>query len=319
MSTVKARIKNAYLSAKNIDSVYEQLVLELLNCRLDVSKLYKPNFLRDYLERMMLYLYTESSTKLQESHLETPKKTVILLNAIAIKKVVQDVVAQNKKKLMKISTPTPPLPRGGNAVPAVSKTVPLLPTVPTVPTVPSVPIIPPVVIPPRIHPIPTIPQMPSPPMQQMPFTLQYPQNLQYSQYSTNMLQQQQQQQYFNPYLNNNNSNFNIPYRPTTNLQPFTPVVVQKPAPASIPIEHLSPKKGKPGTVRIKALKNCTEEHEWWSKKKEIDADDDDDGNADEKIEKMQQYDRPQQNQAYVVNYPWRLISLTSENRGENEP
>lgn len=93
--STKARIKKAYLSLKNVDSVYEHLAYELKSkYNLDISLLYKT-----YTQDMMVYLFAQCMGKLQQEHLATPKKTVILLNAMVINRVTSDIVEQNKEKI----------------------------------------------------------------------------------------------------------------------------------------------------------------------------------------------------------------------------
>src|SRR6478609_5797012 len=89
------RIKKAYLSGKNIDSVYEQLLYELKNAKLDTSRLYTTKFLREFMEQMMVYLFNEALPKMKGPNFtKEPKKTMVLLNAIAIQKVLSQIKDQ---------------------------------------------------------------------------------------------------------------------------------------------------------------------------------------------------------------------------------
>ena len=104
------RIERAYLSGKNVDSVYENLLYELGNENIDAST-YSPQFLRNYMRQMMVYLCHQFKPKLKSENFVTdPKKTIILLNAVAIRKVLQQIKEQIES-LPKVGiTPFPDIP-----------------------------------------------------------------------------------------------------------------------------------------------------------------------------------------------------------------
>lgn len=129
------RIKKAYLSSKNIDSVFEQLLFELKDLNQDVNRLYTLRFLREFMEQMMVYIFNEGIPKMKGPNFtKEPKKTIVLLNAIAIQKVLLQIKEQlsSLKRVGITSFPTQRL------IPQQSKPVPLpLPPLPS-----SVPIAP---------------------------------------------------------------------------------------------------------------------------------------------------------------------------------
>lgn len=91
MSSIRARVKTAYLHDKNIDSVFEQMVVELYTTHGIVSrKMYIDNILRDHLKNMMTYVFFDLNGKFKINE-SNAKKTVILLNAVAMRQVITDV------------------------------------------------------------------------------------------------------------------------------------------------------------------------------------------------------------------------------------
>lgn len=88
------RIEKAYLSSKNVDSVYENLLYEMGNENID-GRIYTPQFLRNYIKQMMVYLCHQFKPRLKsDNFVSDPKKTIILMNAVAIRKVLQQVKEQ---------------------------------------------------------------------------------------------------------------------------------------------------------------------------------------------------------------------------------
>src|SRR5689334_6739986 len=112
--TIK-RIEKAYLSGKNVDSVYENLVYELGNENIDAGRIYTPQFLRNYMRQMMVYLCHQFKPRLKsENFVSDPKKTIILMNAVAIKKALQQIKEQIES-LPKVGiTPFPEIPITSN-------------------------------------------------------------------------------------------------------------------------------------------------------------------------------------------------------------
>lgn len=132
--TLKQRIKQAYLSDKNVESCYELLMLGLQ--RMHVDKLYPSKILFTFLRSMMEYVASRSDQRLDESNMiADPKKTVVLLNYIAIKKTTTQIQEQCRKY---------------KGSPSLSKTVPIVPN-----PIVSNPIVPNAPIPPRLLSIPT--------------------------------------------------------------------------------------------------------------------------------------------------------------------
>jgi len=137
--SVKQRIKQAYLSDKNIESVNELLLNELVSAKVNIQllyNLYPVDVLASFLHNMMQYVVVQSDQKLNDPDFITnPKKTVVLLNYIAIKKTLTQILEQYNNYMQ--SKP-----------PALSRNIP--PPPPLTPSTSQLP------IPPRILPMATV-------------------------------------------------------------------------------------------------------------------------------------------------------------------
>ena len=91
-------IKQAFLSVKNIECVYSQIKYDMENIyRLDIYDFYK-----EYTKSMMEFIFKNYNDKLTNDHINNGKKTIILLNAISIKRIFNQVVSQNKDRIKNI-------------------------------------------------------------------------------------------------------------------------------------------------------------------------------------------------------------------------
>ncbi len=97
---VKSRIQNAFLSTKNADSVFDQIVNDAESkCGAQsLSECYDEETLRNFQVSMMRYLWSMCSSQLQEAHLSSPKKTVFLLNALTLRRVVKAICLKIKER-----------------------------------------------------------------------------------------------------------------------------------------------------------------------------------------------------------------------------
>jgi hypothetical protein len=101
--SLKQRIKEAYLSDKNIESVNELLhEVAVSNANIEIGTMYTPDVVISFLRDMMEYIINESDRKLDDPNfIVYPKKTIILLNYIAIKKTMLQLVANKRANQLK--------------------------------------------------------------------------------------------------------------------------------------------------------------------------------------------------------------------------
>ena len=98
---VQTRIRNAFLSEKNAKSVFDQILSEIeTKCSGPdlLFECYTEETLRNFQVSMMRYLWTMCSPQLQQAHLACPKKTVFMLNALTLRRVVRAVITQIKNR-----------------------------------------------------------------------------------------------------------------------------------------------------------------------------------------------------------------------------
>ncbi len=100
MNDVKTRIQNAFLSEKNAESVFDQILSDAeTKCgSQSLSECYDEPTLRNFQVSMMKYLWKMCSPQLQQVHLSSPKKTVFLLNALTLRRVVKAICAKIKER-----------------------------------------------------------------------------------------------------------------------------------------------------------------------------------------------------------------------------
>lgn len=95
-------IRTAFLSHRNVSCVYQQLLAELIEKHgIDVTSLWKHDYLQAFLKQMMGFIYTKASRNLSEELLKQPKKTVILLNALSIRKSTSAIIQQVKNTMLR--------------------------------------------------------------------------------------------------------------------------------------------------------------------------------------------------------------------------
>lgn len=333
MTTVKARIKQAYLSPKNIDSVYEQLVSEVSAYGLNVEKIYKNGFLKDHLKNMMKYLFSQSPTVAGDTF-EERKERVIFLNALALKRVVQDVVIQNKKIVTQNAVGLTPFPithiEHFKKVQEQQKLQQLQQQQQKVQQQQLLQV-----------------------QQQIQQQRLYQQRLQQQKLQQQRLLQQQQQQQFTPPVqqfqfeqqisrhmpiiqpqvpgliplrqtNINPLNPMVPGIPVAPLIPANPYIMQKAnltlpgvtlpsnvsSSLSVPIDLLNKKKKK-CAVKIEKLKT-DKEHEYWSKRNESMQRDPEEDLHQETVQEIQSH----QMQYNIQSMPFRSITITSSERNK---
>lgn len=118
---VKTRIQNAFLSEKNAESVFDQIVTETESkSGGDLRQFYEQETLWDFQVSMMNYLWGICSPQLQDAHLINPKKTVFLLNALTVRRVVKAVCIRLKERpafASRALTTFPVLPTSAYALP----------------------------------------------------------------------------------------------------------------------------------------------------------------------------------------------------------
>ena len=133
--SVKQRIKQAYLSDKNIESVNELLLNELVSAKVNIQllyNLYPVDVLASFLHNMMQYVVVQSDQKLNDPDFITnPKKTVVLLNYIAIKKTLTQILEQynnymqSKPPALSRNIPPPPLTPSTSQLPIPPRILPM--------------------------------------------------------------------------------------------------------------------------------------------------------------------------------------------------
>lgn len=291
-----ARIKEAYLSIKNIDSVYEQLIFELKNEGIDVMRMYTPKFLRNFMEKMMRYLFQDAYPKMKtENFVKDPKKTIVLLNAIAIQRVIHQVKSQIKSMPRVGITPlhdvlsqtsTPP----SRVIPVPPRTLPNM-------SVPISPITKTEIVSPNVRNLKTL---------YLQNQTQYPQ---YSQDQTRYVQTMPPPQY--------------QYGMKSSQLRQNPQLTSSSA-LSTSLDVLFPKKKKikkATSLRVLnkvLMKGEFEEHEWWKKR---DYDDDNDAVSDRDAHENPNrnmssapYQEHDQQSVRMPQYPWKLITIASIDR-----
>lgn len=95
---VKTRIRNAFLSEKNTDSVFEQIMCDAEAKCGPIGQAYTEVTLRDFQCSMMRYLWAIGHPRLQTEHLMNPKNTVFLLNALTLRRVVKAIHTQLQER-----------------------------------------------------------------------------------------------------------------------------------------------------------------------------------------------------------------------------
>lgn len=310
-----ARIKKAYLSSKNIDSVYEQLHYELKNEGIPTHRLYSEKFLRGFMEQMMTYLYHDAYPKMKtENFVKDPKKTIVLLNAIAIQKVIQQIKSQTAS--MRHVGITPLQEAIPTNVPAPHKPIP--PPSRTLPQM-SVPQTPLGMYVPQNYPRQYLPQPQTQPQTQQQYMQQYiPQQVPL----------QQQQQMYQQCLNYQSQNYqqtqhpnHVQMKPLIAINPVTVAPLKIPNPVSqktslsTPLEVLYPKKKKKNATSLKLLnkvlsKGDFEEHEWWHTKPEDEID------IVEEVIPHQEEIPPRP--IATTHIPWKLTTITSVDRNYDQ-
>lgn len=108
---VVGRIRAAYLSVKNVESVYETIVQVLEETHGCIVQ----NLYRKYTFEMMSYLFGQYQARPPPEHLTDPKRGVIFLNALAMEKTISAIVSHVHKKRNEV-----PIDIGRNREPAQS-------------------------------------------------------------------------------------------------------------------------------------------------------------------------------------------------------
>jgi len=301
-----ARIKSAYLSDKNIDSVLEQLLFEMKTAKIDYERMYSAKFLRNFLSSMMNYLFHEARAKLGNKNylanfVGNPKKSILLLDGIAIHKVLEQIKKQ-VASLPKVGlTPMPTVLNSLGAKMQSQIRPPSWSTYDGRSSLPQNVSARPMPVPSHFVHAQAIPWGIPPYMQTQPSTVA--------------------------------SAMPRPRQPWQPSQPSQPWQLWQPSQSSQPWQQNFPKKGsrslatsidelfpvkkkKKNAVSVKALdkrsnKGEFEEHEWWKRKRdqsvrELDLLDNDDANGSRH--------RPD----VLSNLPWKLVSISSAERNVEE-
>jgi hypothetical protein len=102
------KIITACLSDKNIVSVYENLIYELKNENINALHLYKSQVLCRHVRQMMRFLCQQFRSRLKsDNFVNDPKKTIILMNAMVIQKILIQMREQlrvNKQNNVQLRT-----------------------------------------------------------------------------------------------------------------------------------------------------------------------------------------------------------------------